>query len=301
MKHLLRLQDLRKEDIFSILNLADQLKYEQAHGIPHPRLAGKTLGMIFERASTRTRISFEVGRYQLGGMALFLSAGDLQFGRGEPMKDTARVLSRLVDGIMIRAHSQADIEELARYATVPVINGLSDTAHPCQALADLMTIRERKGALAGLRLGFVGDGNNVARSLITGCLQVGMAVTLACPSGYEPADELLAQAKALGDFTLTHDPLEAARNADVLYTDVWTSMGMEAEAAVRARDFAGYQLDDRLLAAARPDRMVLHCLPAHRGEEITDAVFEAHAEEIFDQAENRLHVQKAVLVRLMKP
>ena len=301
MKHLLRLQDLRKEDIFSILNLADQLKYEQAHGIPHPRLAGKTLGMIFERASTRTRISFEVGMYQLGGMALFLSAGDLQFGRGEPMKDTARVLSRLVDGIMIRAHSQADIEELARYATVPVINGLSDTAHPCQALADLMTIRERKGALAGLRLGFVGDGNNVARSLITGCLQVGMSVTLACPSGYEPADELLAQAKALGDFTLTHDPLEAARNADVLYTDVWTSMGMEAEAAVRARDFASYQLDDRLLAAARPDRMVLHCLPAHRGEEITDAVFEAHAEEIFDQAENRLHVQKAVLVRLMKP
>ena len=301
MKHLLRLQDLRKEDIFSILNLADQLKYEQAHGIPHPRLAGKTLGMIFERASTRTRISFEVGMYQLGGMALFLSAGDLQFGRGEPMKDTARVLSRLVDGIMIRAHSQADIEELAHYATVPVINGLSDTAHPCQALADLMTIRERKGALAGLRLGFVGDGNNVARSLITGCLQVGMSVTLACPSGYEPADELLAQAKALGDFTLTHDPLEAARNADVLYTDVWTSMGMEAEAAVRARDFASYQLDDRLLAAARPDRMVLHCLPAHRGEEITDAVFEAHAEEIFDQAENRLHVQKAVLVRLMKP
>ena len=300
MNHLLKLQGLQKEEILAILNLADQLKYEQEHGIPHPRLAGKTLGMIFEKPSTRTRVSFEVGMYHLGGLALFLDADDLQLGHGEPIQDTARALSRFVDGIVVRAHSQSDIETLARYASVPVINGLSDQAHPCQALADLMTIREMKGALAGLKLCFVGDGNNVARSLVVGCLQMGISVSMACPKGYEPCGDLLAFAEKTGAFTYTHDRFEAAKDADILYTDVWSSMGQEQQAAARREAFSGYQIDDALVNVARPDALVLHCLPARRGEEITDQVLEAHAEEIFMQVENRLHVQKAVLVRLLR-
>jgi len=300
LKHLLKLLDLTGEEIIELLNLADQLKYERRHGIEHPALKGKTLAMIFEKSSTRTRVSFEVGMYQLGGAALFLSSRDLQLGRGEPIEDTARVLSRYVDGIMIRTFKQEDVENLAKYGTVPVINGLTDFAHPCQVLADLMTIREHKGALSGLTLCYIGDGNNMANSLIVGALKVGMRVAVACPKGYAPDAQVLDFAKAYGDrFTLTDAPATAARGADVLCTDVWASMGQEGEAEERAAKFQGYQVSDDLLAVAGPGCMVQHCLPAHRGEEITAAVLEAHAAEIFDEAENRLHAQKAVLKALM--
>jgi len=300
MKHLLKLGDLSTLEILDILNLADQLKYEKKNGIPHPLLAGKSLGMIFEKSSTRTRVSFEVGMYDLGGQALFLSSKDLQIGRGEPVNDTARVLSRYLDGIMIRTFDQAEVETLANTGSIPVINGLTDYCHPCQVLADLMTIRERKGFLEGLKLCFVGDGNNMANSLIVGGIKTGMSVSVACPEGHEPDADIMAWAKENGDFTCTTDVLEAAKGADVLYTDVWASMGQEDEAAARRKAFAGYQVGDRALAAANPGCMVLHCLPAHRGEEITDEVFEAHADEIFDEAENRLHAQKAVMVLCMK-
>ncbi|MGI6005762.1 MAG: ornithine carbamoyltransferase [Christensenellales bacterium] len=300
MKHLLKLMDLSAEDISGILNMADQLKYERRHGIAHPHLAGKTLGMIFQKSSTRTRVSFEVGMYQLGGAALFLSAGDLQIGRGEPVKDTARVLSRYVDGIMIRTFSQKEVEDLAKYGSIPVINGLTDLYHPCQVLADLMTVREYKGRLEGLKLCYIGDGNNMANSLIVGGLKTGMHVSVATPKGYEPDAGVLEFAKDYQGFALTRDVLEAAEGADVICTDVWASMGQEAEAEARRRAFEGvYQVNDQVMAAARPDAMVQHCLPAHREEEITDKVFEAHANEIFDEAENRLHVQKAVMVMLM--
>ena len=299
MKHLLKLSDLSPDEIVGILNLADQLKYEKKHNIPHPRLQGKTLGMIFTKSSTRTRVSFEVGMYQLGGMALFLSNRDIQLGRGEPIKDTARVLSRYCDGIMIRTFAQQDVEDLAAYGSIPIINGLTDYAHPCQVLADLMTIREHKGTLKGLNFCFVGDGNNMANSLIVGCLKVGMNVSIACPDDYHPDAAIVEWAKATGRFTITSDIPAAAKDADVLYTDVWASMGQEDEAAIRRKAFEGYQINDGVMAAARPDAMVLHCLPAHREEEITDKVFEAHAGEIFDEAENRLHAQKAVMVKLM--
>ena len=299
MKHLLKLSDLTPEEIIGILNLADQLKYEKKHGIAHPRLAGKTLGMIFTKSSTRTRVSFEVGMYELGGLGLFLSNRDIQLGRGEPIRDTARVLSRYCDGIMIRTFDQSDVEDLAKYGSIPVINGLTDYAHPCQVLADLMTIREHKGALKGLNFCFVGDGNNMANSLIVGCLKVGMNVSISCPDAYRPDAQIMAWAESTGRFTVTHDIPAAARDADVLYTDVWASMGQEDEAAVRRAAFAGYQINDDVMAVAKPDAMVLHCLPAHREEEITEKVFEAHANEIFDEAENRLHAQKAVLVKTM--
>ena len=299
MKHLLKLSDLSPDEIIGILNLADQLKYEKKHNIPHPRLAGKTLGMIFTKSSTRTRVSFEVGMYQLGGMALFLSNRDIQLGRGEPIKDTARVLSRYCDGIMIRTFAQQDVEDLATYGSIPIINGLTDYAHPCQVLADLMTVREHKGTLKGLNFCFVGDGNNMANSLIVGCLKVGMNVSIACPDAYHPDAAIVEWAKATGRFTITSDIPAAAKDADVLYTDVWASMGQEDEAAIRRKAFEGYQINDGVMAVARPDAMVLHCLPAHREEEITDKVFEAHANEIFDEAENRLHAQKAVMVKLM--
>ena len=300
MKHLLKLQDLSRQEITEILDLADQLKYEKKNGIPHPHLSGKTLGMIFQKSSTRTRVSFEVGMYQLGGSALFLSSRDLQIGRGEPVQDTARVLSRYLDGIMIRTFDQAEVEALAEYGSIPIINGLTDYAHPCQVLADLMTVREYKGQLKGLKLCFIGDGNNMANSLIAGCIIMGMKVAIACPKGYEPDEKLMAWAKENGDFLCTDDVLKAARDADVLYTDVWASMGQEDEKAVREAAFRGYQINDAVLSAAKPDAMVMHCLPAHREEEITGKVFEAHANEIFDEAENRLHAQKAVLVKLMK-
>ncbi|MDD3693003.1 MAG: ornithine carbamoyltransferase [Oscillospiraceae bacterium] len=300
MKHLLKLLDCSKEEIIDILNLADQLKYELKHGIEHRHLAGKTLGMIFQKASTRTRVSFETGIYQLGGYGLFLSANDLQIGRGEPVKDTARVLSRYVDGIMIRTFEQSEVETLAKYADIPVINGLTDFSHPCQVLADIMTVREYKGELEGLNMCYIGDGNNMANSLIVGCLKVGMRVSVACPKGYYPAESVLEFAAGFGDrFLLTQSCQEAVKDADVVFTDVWASMGQEDEAEKRRAAFTGYQVNTDLLSLAHPDCMVQHCLPAHRGEEITDEVFEAHADEIFDEAENRLHAQKAVMVTLM--
>lgn len=299
MKHLLKLQDLSKEEICSILNMADQLKYEKKHGIEHKRLAGKSLGMIFQKSSTRTRVSFEVGMYDLGGQALFLSSNDLQIGRGEPVEDTARVLSRYLDGIMIRTFAQEEVEKLAEYGSIPIINGLTDYCHPCQVLADLMTIREYKGAIKGNKLTYIGDGNNMANSLIVGGIKMGMKVSIACPKGYEPDAEIMKWAAENGEFECTEDVLSAAKDADVLYTDVWASMGQEAEAAERKKIFVKYQINDEVMAVAKKDAMVQHCLPAHRGEEITAKVFEEHAGEIFDEAENRLHVQKAVLVKCM--
>lgn len=299
MKHLLALKDLSAEEIYAVLNLADQLKYELKHGIAHEKLKGKTLAMIFTKSSTRTRVSFETGMYQLGGQALFLSASDIQIGRGEPIRDTARVLSRYVDGIMIRTFKQSDVQELAEYGTIPVINGLTDYAHPCQVLADLMTVRERKGSLKNLKLCFVGDGNNMANSLIAGAVKVGMKITVCCPKGYEPDAALVGWGKESGLLEITEDVLAGAKDADVVYTDVWASMGQEGEAEKRRKAFAGYQVNAAVMAAAKPDAMVLHCLPAHRGEEITEEVIEAHAEDIFDEAENRLHAQKAVLVMTM--
>ena len=301
MKHLLKMLDLSTEEIIDILNLADQLKYELKHNIPHPRLKGKTLGMIFQKASTRTRVSFETGMYQLGGYPLFLSSNDLQIGRGEPVQDTARVLSRYLDGIMIRTFEQKEVEDLAEYGSIPIINGLTDFCHPCQVLADLMTIREFKGSFDGLKMCFIGDGNNMANSLIVGCLKVGMSVAVACPDDYQPPKEILDFAKEYGDkIMMTNSPKEAAKGADVLITDVWASMGQEGEAEKRKKAFAGYQINDELMAEANSDAMVLHCLPAHREEEITEKVFEAHANEIFEEAENRLHAQKAVMVKLME-
>jgi len=299
MKHLLKLLDLSTEEIIDLLNLADQLKYERKHNIPHPHLQGKTLGMIFQKASTRTRVSFETGMVQLGGYPLFLSANDLQIGRGEPVQDTARVLSRYLDGIMIRTFAQQEVEDLAKYGSIPIINGLTDFCHPCQVLADLMTIREYKGSFQGLKMCYIGDGNNMANSLIVGGLKVGMEVSIACPKAYQPDEKVLAFAKANGGFTMTDSPIEAAAGADVIFTDVWASMGQEGEAQQRKIAFAGYQVNDALLEAANPECMVQHCLPAHRGEEITAEVFEAHANEIFDEAENRLHAQKAVMAILM--
>lgn len=301
MKHLLKMMDLSTEEIIDLLNLADQLKYEQKHGIEHHHLKGKTLGMIFEKSSTRTRVSFETGMYQLGGHALFISSKDSQIGRGEAVQDTARVLSRYLDGIMIRTFEQAEVEALVEYGSIPVINGLTDLAHPCQILADLMTIREYKGSLEGLKMCFIGDGNNMMNSLIVGCLKTGMSVSVACPEGYRPPQMILDFAAQYGDkFFMTDKPLEAAVDADVVITDVWTSMGQEEEKAARESAFAGYQVNAELMSKAHSDAMVLHCLPAHREEEITAEVFEAHANEIFDEAENRLHAQKAVLVRTMK-
>lgn len=299
MKHLLKLADLDKGDILDILNLADQLKYENQHGIEHHHLKGKTLGMFFQKSSTRTRVSFETGMYQLGGQALFLSNRDLQIGRGEPVQDTARVLSRYLDGIMIRTFAQKEVEDLAEYGSIPIINGLTDYCHPCQVLADLMTIREYKKSFDGLKFCFIGDGNNMANSLIVGAISMGMECAIACPKDYQPDAQIMAWAKENGTFTCSEDILACAKDADVVYTDVWASMGQEEEKAEREKIFKNYQINDEVMAAAKPDAMVLHCLPAHREEEITAKVFEAHANEIFDEAENRLHAQKAVLVKLL--
>lgn len=299
MKHLLKLSDLTAEEIVGILNLADQLKYEKNNGIEHHLLKGKTLGMIFQKSSTRTRVSFEVGMYQLGGNALFLSSRDLQIGRGEPVADTARVLSRYLDGIMIRTFAQQEVEDLAKYGSIPIINGLTDYSHPCQVLADLMTIREYKHSFKGLKLCFIGDGNNMANSLMVGCIKMGMSVAIACPENYKPDAALMKWAAENGDFTCTSDVLAAAKDADVIYTDVWASMGQEDESENRCVIFQNFQINDAVMAVAKPDAIVQHCLPAHRGEEITEKVFEAHANELFDEAENRLHAQKAVLVKLL--
>ena len=299
MKHLLKLKDLDQHEILDILNLADQLKYETKHGIEHHHLKGKTLGMIFQKSSTRTRVSFETGMYQLGGQALFLSNRDLQIGRGEPVEDTARVLSRYLDGIMIRTFEQKEVEDLAKYGSIPIINGLTDYCHPCQGLADLMTIREYKKSFDGLKFCFIGDGNNMANSLIVGAITMGMSCAIACPDEYKPDAEIMKWAEENGNFICSSNILECAKDADILYTDVWASMGQEEEKAEREKVFKDYQINDKVMGVAKDDAMVLHCLPAHREEEITAKVFEEHANEIFDEAENRLHAQKAVLVKLL--
>jgi len=303
-KDLLAIADLTPKDIAKILKRSAVLKKMQKQGKDHQTLKGKSLGMIFEKSSTRTRVSFEVGMFQLGGLALFLSPDDLQIGRGETIADTARTLSRYLDGIMIRTFAQATVDELARFASIPVINGLTDLHHPCQALADLLTIQEKKKKLKGLTLAYVGDGNNVANSLIQACVKVGMHFAIACPRGYELDAALLGTAKAEGRKTgasviVTNDPYRAVRNADVVYTDVWASMGQEAEHAKRLTAFRRYQVDGKLMKAANKGALVMHCLPAHRGEEITAEVIDGPQSVIFDQAENRLHVQKAVLDTLL--
>ena len=297
MKHLLKMMDLSTEEIIEILNLADQLKYELKHGIPHDHLKGKTLGMIFRKASTRTRVSFETGMYQLGGNPLYLSASDMQIGRGEPIQDTARVLSRYIDGIMIRTFDQAEVENLAEYGNIPIINGLTDLSHPCQVLADLMTIREYKGKLDGLKMCYIGDGNNMANSLIVGGLKTGMSVSVACPENYHPAATTLAFAKKYDCFELTDDPIKAAKDADVIFTDVWASMGEEDKAAERIALLRPYQVNKEMLEMTGKDTtVVMHCLPAVKGHEITEDVFEHYADVIFDEAENRMHTIKAVMV-----
>ena len=300
MKHLLKMLDLSKEEIIDILNLADKLKKENKNKIEHHILKGKTLGMIFQKSSTRTRVSFETGIYQLGGQALFLSSNDLQIGRGEPVQDTARVLSRYLDGIMIRTFEQKEVEDFAKYGSIPIINGLTDFSHPCQVLADLMTIHEFKGKFEGLKMCFIGCGNNMANSLIVGGLKVGMNVSIACPKDYNPDEKIIDFTKKYKDkFIITENVMEAAKDSDILFTDVWASMGEEKEAEKRRMIFKGYQINDEVMAIAKPDAMVQHCLPAHREEEISTKVFEEHANEIFEEAENRLHVQKAIMVKLM--
>jgi ornithine carbamoyltransferase len=304
-KDLLAISDLTPQDIEKILKRSAVLKKLLRHGKAHATLRGKTLGMIFEKSSTRTRVSFEAGMFQLGGHALFLSSDDLQIGRGEPIADTARVLSRYVEGIMIRTFAQSTVEELARHATIPVINGLTDLHHPCQVLADLFTIQEKKRKLKGLKLAYVGDGNNMANSLIESCVKVGMHISIGCPHGYEPDAGVMQHAQREAARTgsalrIVNDPATAAENADVLYTDVWASMGQEAEHTLRVRAFRGFQVDAKLLKAAHAQAIVMHCLPAHRGEEIAAEVIDGPQSVVFDQAENRLHSQKAVLELLMK-
>jgi ornithine carbamoyltransferase len=303
-KDLLSIHDLTIDEVQDIFILAAKLKKQQKQGITHHLLQGKTLGMIFQKSSTRTRVSFEVGMYQLGGSALFLSANDLQIGRGEPVKDTARVLSRYVDGIMVRTYSHQKVQELAEYASVPVINALTDLLHPCQALADLFTAFEHKGDLKGRKIAYIGDGNNMVQALMHGCAKVGMHISVATPPGYEPNPTCVAEARADAMNTgsvieLTNDPLQAAQGADVVYTDVWASMGQEAEQLKRQHDFVGFAVDKQLMAVADPKAIVMHCLPAHRGEEITAEVMEGPQSVIFDEAENRLHVQKAIMALTM--
>ncbi len=304
-KHLLTLHDWSAGDILETLDLAVKLKKELKAGVKHPILAGKTLAMIFTKSSTRTRVSFETGIYQLGGQGIFLSSADIQLGRGETIYDTANVLGRYVDGIMIRTFKQSDVEDLAKYSGVPVINGLTDLVHPCQVLADLQTVAEKKGRLEGLKLAYVGDGNNMAHSYLYGCVKVGMDVAVATPKGYECDAEVVENAKndakASGvNLTVTHDPVEAVTNADVVCTDTWCSMGQEAEKAQRVKDFKGYQVDGNLFAKAKSDAIFLHCLPAYRGFEVTEEVIDGPRSVIFDEAENRLHAQKAVMVQLMR-
>jgi ornithine carbamoyltransferase len=304
MKDLLTIAKLTAADVKAIIDRTTSLKQMQQQGITHQPLANRSLGMIFEKSSTRTRVSFEVGMYQLGGQALFLSSADLQLGRGEPVADTARVLSRYLDAIMIRTFAQEMVEELAQHATIPVINGLTDLHHPCQALADLFTVQEKKGKLKGLKLAYIGDGNNVANSLLEACVKTSMHFSIACPPGYELNAAILADAQSAARETgscieTTVDPYLAVMKADVLYTDVWASMGQEAEHAKRVKAFQGYQIDRKLLQAALPDAMVMHCLPAHRGEEIAADVIDGPQSVVFDEAENRLHTQKAVLEMLI--
>ena len=301
MKHLLKMGDLTPDEVAHILDVADELKAQQKAGGTEPLLKGKSVALMFSKNSTRTRTSFEVGVYQLGGLGNYMNAAtELQSGRGEPLKDTARVLGRYYDCVVWRTYRQCDLEEFAELAGVPVINGLTDYAHPCQVLADLMTVREHKTVLEGLKMCYIGDGDNMANSLIVGGLKVGMQVSVATPKGYEPDESVLAFAKTHDTFFLTNDPQEAIRDADVVITDTWASMGMESEKEIRQKAFAGYQVNDELMKLAKPNAMVQHCLPAYRGQEITEELFEAHADEIFEEAENRLHAQKAVMVKLLE-
>ena len=304
MKHLITIADLSAEEVWQILNLAKELKEEWRKGGNKPILKGKTLGMVFQKPSLRTRVSFEMGMIHLGGQALYLSPDEIKLGVRESVPDVARVLSRYVDGIMARVFAHRHIEELAAYSRVPVINGLSDYNHPCQALSDLFTIWEKRGTLSGLKLAYVGDGNNVATSLLFAATKVGMDVALASPPGYELSEEVVEKGREFAvqsgsRIELTDDPFEEVRGADVIYTDVWVSMGQEAETEERLRVFPAYQVNARLVEAAKPDVMVMHCLPAHRGQEITDEVMDGPHSIVFDQAENRLHAQKAVLALLM--
>lgn len=302
-KHLLRLSDYSPDEILAVLSLALKLKKQLKEGLRPSLLAGKILAMIFTKSSTRTRVSFEAGVYQLGGAAQFLSSNDIQLGRGEPISDTAQVLSRMVDGIMIRTFAQSDVEDLAKYGTIPVINGLTDLLHPCQILADLMTYYEHKGRFSG-KLAFIGDGNNVANSLLVGCGKLGLDMTLACPEGFEPDADVLAAAwqaaaQSGAKLVITHDANEAAEGADAVYTDVWASMGQESDAQDKYRHFADFQVNEKLVSRCKSDYIFLHCLPAHRGEEVTAAVIDGRNSVIFDEAENRLHAQKAVMALLM--
>lgn len=304
-KHLLGLQDYTSDELYQIISLALELKEKQHKGIPHPLLQGKTLGMIFTKSSTRTRVSFEVGIFQLGGYGLFLSSDDIQLGRGETIEDTAKVLSRYVDGVMIRTFDQKDVEDLARYGSIPIINGLTDLLHPCQILADLMTVYEAKGKLKGLKLAYIGDGNNIAHSLLIGCSKVGMDITVASPDGYKPDEQIMFWARdnaasSGSKVHITSSPEQAVKGADVIYTDVWASMGQESEAKDRMEIFAEYQINSQLFSQANPDAIFLHCLPAHRGEEVTADVIDGSQSLVFDEAENRLHVQKAVMTLLMR-
>ena len=305
MKHLLCLSEWSGNEIIETIKLAEQLKFENKNGIRHNHLLkGKTLGLIFAKASTRTRVSFEVAMYQLGGYSLFLSSSDIQLGRGETVSDTAKTLSRYIDGIMIRTFKQSDVVELAKQGSIPVINGLTDSQHPCQILADLQTIKEYKGKLEGLKLAYVGDGNNVANSLLIGCAKVGMNISVATPQGYECEEysiNIAKEAAALtgATVTITNDPYEAVKDADIVYTDTWVSMGMEAEKEKRAKIFMPYQVNNKLMEAAKADAIFMHCLPAYRGFEVTEDVIDGPQSVVFDEAENRLHAQKAVLVKLL--
>lgn len=298
MKHLISISDLTKAEILSIIELADELKKERRNKIFKEQLKNKILAMIFELPSTRTRVSFEVAMLELGGYALYLSWKDLQLGRGEPIKDTARVMSRYVHAVMMRVRDHETIEEFARFSSIPVINGLSNLEHPCQILADLLTIKEKKGKLSNVKIAWIGDGNNVCNSLILASTLLGMKITVACPEGYEPNPEILKKAKNFGEVEIVRDPKDAVKNADVIYTDVWASMGQEEEREKRLRVFKNYQVNEELISNAK-DAIVMHCLPAHRGEEITDSVIEGENSVVFDQAENRLHAQKAILIKLI--
>lgn len=303
-KDFLSIHDLSVDEIYQIFDFAKLLKAKQRAGEQHHLLKGKTLGMIFQKSSTRTRVSFEVGMWQLGGMALFLSSNDLQIGRGEPVKDTARVLSRYLDGIMIRTFSHLEVEELAEYASIPVINALTDLLHPCQAMADIFTALEHKEDVKGRKLCYIGDGNNMVNSLLHICAKVGMDISVATPPNYAPDATIVEQAAVAAKLsgskiTILDDPFAAAKDADVLYTDVWASMGKEGEQAIRKQAFAGFQINNAIMQVAKKDAIVMHCLPAHRGEEITDDVIEGPNSVVFDEAENRLHVQKAIMALLM--
>lgn len=304
MKHLLSLYDLTTEEVEKIFKLSGKLKRETKEGVPHHLLKGKTLGMIFSKSSTRTRVSFEVGMYQLGGHALFLSSNDIQLGRGESIYDTANVLSRYIDGIMIRTFKQSDVEDLAKYGNIPVINGLTDLMHPCQILADLFTVYEMKGSLEGLKMAYVGDGNNVANSLLHGCAKIGMHISVASPKGYECDTQIIEEAKSDAaksgsKIVLTEDPVEAVKDADVIYTDTWVSMGQEAEKEMRIKTFMPYQVNSALAANAKEDAIFLHCLPAYRGYEVTEEIIDGPMSMVFEEAENRLHVQKAIMAMAM--